>query len=670
MSLRILTLLTVLTGGLLLQGCVASRAQIRRADAVVAATVDTQRTCSRVDHCPAASLLLDAATDAVASSTPAQPMHIVSLLNDSEAAVVARLSLIRGARHSIDVQAFIWEQDDVGELMLDELAQAARRGVRVRILADQLFSFGDIQLLNRLARLSPNFQVRLYNPTFHDAHTSAVQWAAGIACCFFTFNQRMHNKVLLVDGSAGITGGRNYEDRYFDWDDAFDYVDRDVLVGGPAAKSMAQSFELFWNHRRSVALTHLRDVDRYIIAHPEAPGWPAPVYLHPQRVARAKREAADPDWLHARVMADSLHTGAVEFFSDLPAKTDKPNKRNAREFTRHVIQMVASAKSEILLQTPYLVMSGRARKVFDRLHEQTPPPRIIVSTNSLASTDAFAVYALSYKHRKRYLKDYGFEIYEMKPHAPGAAAANALASFDPPDEDASATGDGAGTAANAPAPISMPAAGGRPSAGASSSASARTASAVAKTATISEESRRFSDSDSRGLLGSRGSSRRPAPLLSGGRRFGLHAKSIVIDGRIAMVGSHNFDPRSDHFNTEAGVIIYDHRFAAQLRQSILRDTQPDNAWVIAPRQAIVPALHDINQAIGSVSEQLPIFDLWPFRYATSYQLKPGCQPMRVSDPGFFACYQAVGDFPDVAISPKMFYTLLVAAFGGGASGIL
>jgi len=634
MPARPFALLALLATVLLLQGCVMSRAQVRRADAVVAATTDHRVDCDRADHCAAPSPLLDAATQALAASTPQQPVHVVSLLNDSEAAMVARLNLIRAARHSIDVQTYIWDEDDAGLLVLDELVQAARRGVQVRILADQLSSFDDMALLNRLARVSPNLEVRLYNPTFHDAHTSPLQWAAGIACCFFKFNQRMHNKVFLVDDSIGITGGRNYQNRYFDWDDDFDYVDRDVLVGGPAAHAMAASFALFWRHKRSVPLTHLRDVNRYIVAHPAAPDWPAPRYVHPQRVYRAQQEADDADWLRTHVLKDSLRTGNVEFFSDLPAKTDKPSKRNALAFTHHVMQMVADAQHEVLLQTPYLVMSRRARRIFKRLHKQTPPPRIVVSTNSLASTDAFAVYALSYKHRKRYLKDYGFEIYEMKPHAAGAAAANASAST----ESASMTSDAAVQPGNG--------------------------------STGNGVTRHFVDTESHGLLGSHGKSRRPAPLLSAGRRFGLHAKSIVIDGSIAMVGSHNFDPRSDHYNTEAGVIVYDQRFAEQLQQSIMRDTQPENAWVIAPRQAGVPVLSDINRAIGGFSAQLPLFDLWPFRYATSYQLNPGCHPLRISDPGFYACYTPVGDFPDVAVSPKMLFTLLITAFGEGVTGIL
>ena len=622
----------------LLQGCSLSQAQIRHADRAIAASTDRTTTCSDADHCALPSPLMAAADDALARSTPTQPIHIVSLLGASEPALVARINLIRAARRSISVQTYIWEDDDVGLLMLDELVRAARRGVRVRILADQLASFGDLPLLDRLARASPNLELKLYNPTFQDAHTSAVQWVAGVACCFFKLNQRMHNKVLLVDDRIGITGGRNYQNRYFDWDDDFDYIDRDVLVGGPAARTMADSFELFWQHRRSVALTHLRDLNRHIVANADPAPWTEPRYVHVQRVYRVQQEATDNAWLASHVLAQSLHTGSVAFFSDLPAKTEQPRQRDARAFTRHVMQMVAEARREVILQTPYLVMSKRARAIFERLREREPPPRIVVSTNSLASTDAFAVYAMSYKHRKRYLTRYGFEIYELKPHGPGPASANAYASVDN-GEQADTQLDAGGTAA------SIPRRRGKRGSGAGGT-------------------------EARGLLGSRGSNQHPAPLLSAGRRFGLHAKSIVVDDRFAMVGSHNFDPRSDHYNTEAGVIVYDRRFAAQVRRDILRDTLPENAWVVAPRRGVVPLLSEVNQTIGDVSERLPLFDLWPYRYATSYDLKPGCQPLRIDDPAFHTCYTPVGDFPDVALSPKLIYTRLITAFGVGASSIL
>jgi cardiolipin synthase C len=633
MRLRCGLVLTVLLAASL-QGCTLSRAQIKRADNVVAASIDHQTTCDRDDHCAVPSPLLDAAQQAIARSTPERPEHVVTLLDDSEAALVARINLIRAARQSIDVQTYIWDEDDTGQLVLNELIAAARRGVTVRILADQLFSFEDPNLLERLTRVSPNLQLRLYNPTFHNSHTPPLEFAAGIVCCFMRFNQRMHNKLLLVDNSIGITGGRNYQDRYFNWDNDFNYVDRDIMVGGPVALQMAASFNLFWNLKRSVPLTHLRDVNRLILRDPHPAPWSAPHYAFPARVEDAVDEAQDVDWLAVHLIDPSLMTGKVEYFSDRPAKTEQPDRRDAQQFTTHLMHLIGDAQHEVVLQTPYLVMSRRAQKIFKKLRKEAPPPQIIVSTNSLASTDAFAVYAVSYKHRKSYLTQYGFDIYEMKPHAELATDAYMQANvIDEADDDEQEM--------------------------------------TSVTGLSSTRHRRFPGTERRpGLFGSLGKRNRPAPLISAGRRFGLHAKSLVIDDSFAMVGSHNFDPRSDHYNTEAGVIVYDPRFASQLRASILQAIAPQNAWVIAPRKPTIPVLGQISQVIGDISAKLPFFDIWPFRYATSYQLKPDCQPMQPSNPDFSRCYESVGDFPDVDISPKLLYTRFITAFGAGVKGVL
>ena len=616
----------------LLQGCTLTRARIQRADTIVAANTDRQVTCDRSDRCATPSPLLDAANQALAHSTPDKPEHVVTLLDDSEAALVARINLIRAARESIDVQTYIWDEDDTGQLILNELIAAARRGVNVRIVADQLFSFEDPAVLEKVARASSHLQIRIYNPTFQNSRTPPLEFAAGLVCCFIRFNQRMHNKLLLVDDAIGITGGRNYQDRYFNWDNDFDYVDRDVMVGGPAAKSMAASFELFWNHKRSVPLTHLRDVNRLILHDPNPPPWPAPHYANVSRVASAQAEAEDSEWLTEHLIQPSLITSKVEYFSDRPGKTENPDKRDAREFTMRLMRLVTDAKQEVVLQTPYLVMSSRARRIFKKLHNEAPSPKIIVSTNSLASTDAFAVYAVSYKRRRTYLTKYGFNIYEMKPHAEIANDAYEQANvYDEEDDD----------------------------------------DATAEPATPGLKHKRAPGTERRpGLFGTNGRRNRPAPLRSPGRRFGLHAKSIVVDNDLAMVGTHNFDPRSDHYNTEAGVIIYDQRFASQLRDSIMQSTLPENAWVIAKREPVIPVLGNISLAISDVSARLPLFDIWPFRYASSYDIKPGCTPLLPADPNFEHCYAPAGDFPDVDISPKLIYTRFITAFGAGWQGVL
>jgi len=169
--------------------------------------------------------------------------------------------------------------------------------------------------------------------------------------------------------------------------------------------------------------------------------------------------------------------------------------------------------------------------------------------------------------------------------------------------------------------------------------------------------------------GSSGSASGAPPLKRAGVRVGLHAKSMVVDGHIAVVGSHNFDPRSDDFNTESLVIIPDKNFAQALAASIHRDMLPENAWTIAPRPK-PPILSGLNYNLGKLSEKLPIFDIWPFPYATSYELKKDCQPVPFTDKRFADCYEQVGDFPEVDLTLKAVYTRMVTAFGAGLVPIL
>jgi phosphatidylserine/phosphatidylglycerophosphate/cardiolipin synthase-like enzyme len=581
--------------------------RIQHADRIVAMSVDHRVDCHRADRCAEPSPFLDQANTAIAASTRAHPRNFVTLLNIGQNALVARLNLIRAARKSIDIQTYIWVDDDAGMLVLDELVKAARRGVVVRVLADQLGSFNKPELLSRLARASSNLHIELYNPTFDSARSNFIEYTASVLCCFHKFNQRMHNKLFLVDGKVGIAGGRNYEDKYYDWDSQMDFLDRDVLVAGPAGRQMEKSFDIFWHNERSVPLTHLRDVNAEILKHPfDAKPWTEPRFGDPQRVAKVRAQAADAGWLKANLLDHSLEVGLADYFYDLPSKDEAVHGPDSRELTRDLMAMLSGAQHEIVLQTPYLVLTDRAGKIFKALQKKTPPVDVIVSTNSLASTDALAVYALSYKHHKKFLVDFGFRIHELMPHP--ADGPEMLADYN-----------------------------------------------------------RLSG------IGSEASTYRwgRAPIEAGhaGPRISLHAKSLVVDGTIAMVGSHNFDPRSDNYNTESGVIIDDRAFAQQVRASIMRDAAPRNAWLVAPRHPI-PIIGDVSRAIGDVSRALPIFDIWPWAYATDYQLKPGGTPVPPTDPGFLDNWKPVGDFPEVNLSLTAIITRFITAFGAGMQGIL
>ena len=601
--------LCVCAFALVLAGCAPlSTKRIQRANNIVAMTADSRSDCDKPDHCAEPSPFLAQADNAIAASKPGAPRNTVTLLNIGQNALAARINLIRAAQKSIDIQTYIWSKDDTGMLVLDELVKAARRGVKVRILADQLGSLNDPQLLSRLARASDNLHIKLYNPTFDSAHSNYVEYAASVLCCFRKFNQRMHNKLFLVDDKVGVVGGRNYANEYYDWDPQMDFLDRDVLVAGIAGQQMEKSFGIFWHNSRAVPLTHLKDVNTDILAHPfDSEPWTEPRFADPQRVAATRTEAENPEWLAENLLDHSLNVGLVDYFYDLPSKAEAVHGPDSRELTRDLMKMISGAQGQIVLQTPYLVLTKRAGTLFKTLQKKQPPVQVIVSTNSLASTDALGVYALSYKHHKKYLVDYGFQIHELMPHP--ADADEMLGDYN------RLSGFGSES--------SSPHRGGR------------------------------------------------APIESGspGPRISLHAKSLVVDGRVAMVGSHNFDPRSAHYNTEGGVIVDDPAFAQQLRAAILRDASPQNAWLVAPRHPI-PIIGDVSQAIGDVSRALPIFDIWPWAYATDYQLKPGCQPVPATDPDFLKCWKPVGDFPEVNLSLTAIITRFITAFGAGMQGIL
>lgn len=148
-----------------------------------------------------------------------------------------------------------------------------------------------------------------------------------------------------------------------------------------------------------------------------------------------------------------------------------------------------------------------------------------------------------------------------------------------------------------------------------------------------------------------------------GPRLCIHAKSFVVDGRVAWVGSHNFDPRSARLNTECGVFIEDEAVARELEASILNACEPQNAWTVSKRPT-VPVISYFSGFIGGVSSILPFFDVWPYRYTSNYELKPGCEPLPPRDPAFRGNYTDVGYFPEVPDSATVIHARLMKAFGG------
>lgn len=624
---RALALCGLLAG---LAGCSTVSPALRaEAERVVLEGQDDSLDCTAADHCAQPSPLR-AAIDADAADS-----HRALILDEGQDALLARIHLIRSARQRIDVQTFIFDEDDSGRVILRELVGAARRGVRVRLLIDQISAMRHTRTLAALAGVHANMQTRLYSPVLGRALMRKADYVTGTVCCFGRLNRRMHNKLLLVDGRIGLVGGRNYQDDYFDWGEHYNFRDRDVLLSGPSGEDMAANFEAFWNAPQSVALTELADVARYLRDN-GLPPLPQHVYRHPERARLMHAAANDPALLEARLLAPSMLVEDATFVADLPEKHQRlprAARRAAAPTTDTLYRLIESGQQEVLLQTPYLVFSRPAQAMLTRMRQREAPPQVQVSSNSLGATDAFMVYALSHKYKRRYLRTFGLEIYEFKPFPLDApvdlAAMRALPEMGEPP----------------------------PFAPVDTGLQARIMQERAGAAYPVRQRFPFS---------AQGGNDDPNVLKLAGVRIGLHAKSVVVDDGVGVVTTHNFDPRGDTLNTESAVIIRDARFAGQLEASIRRDMQPENAWKIAPH-AKFPILPGLGYSLLKVSENLPVFDLMPRRYATSYAFMPSEQcpaPVPYGHADFWQCYRDVGAFPDVRLGSKWFATRFLTAFGG------
>src|SRR4249919_3560658 len=210
--------LMVLALALSCSACVMTDTRRGHAEAIAIGARATALDCNGPNACALASPLRDLADTALVASARSTPYHYALLLDRGPDAMLARVNLIRSARYTVDLQTYIFEEDDAGHLVLDELLAAARRGVRVRLLIDQLSALNRVDTLAALAGAHANFAIRVYNPVLGRAHNSYPEFVLAAACCWRQLNQRMHTKLLLVDGAVGVTGGRNYADDYYDWD--------------------------------------------------------------------------------------------------------------------------------------------------------------------------------------------------------------------------------------------------------------------------------------------------------------------------------------------------------------------------------------------------------------------------------------------------------------------
>lgn len=360
--------------------------------------------------------IAQAATQPIAKAGDREKDNSIIILNDGRDALLLRVHLIRSARRSINLQTFIWQNDECGRLIMYELIKAAKRGVEVRIIVDHFVSNKDPDIVAFLATAHPNLKMKHYRPGADRIKPSKLQALAETILFFQDTNQRMHNKIITFDDSVAILGGRNYENPYYGYSTEFNFKDRDVAVIGPLVPSIVDSFGEFWAYKHSVSSVDLKDVAETIEEGSFRRYETRAEFFLNGFFEELERDAADSAAIREKFLAALIEADKVEFLADAPGKRKRGwlGFRGEARHTQRLIEFVGEVKSSLLIQSPYLVISKKAKRVFLGVKKRNPDAVITISTNSFDATDNIMAYSANYRLRTSYIGELGFRIYEFK----------------------------------------------------------------------------------------------------------------------------------------------------------------------------------------------------------------------------------------------------------------
>ena len=344
----------------------------------------------------------------------------VLVLEKGEEALLARAWLADNAQYSIEVQYFIWSTDNIGILATEALLRAAKRGVKVRVIVDDLLIDAPDKTLLALD-LHPNVSIKVYNPQ-HSVGTPVQKRILNVVTDFRGVNQRMHDKTFIVDGKVAITGGRNMADEYFDYNHEYNFRDRDILVLGNVAEKMVWSFDRFWLSKLSVTVDELFDglgILQKNVSVNDAEVQKIYQELHdyaqsPDNFEPEVREAIENVPAAFQELTKEVIWTDARFISDAPGKNNRRFSLGGGGITTaELAALVEKSVHRIVIQSPYLVLSEKAKALFRRALKRGVS--IQISTNSLASTDNIQAFS-GYKNQRKKLLDMGLQIFEYKPN--------------------------------------------------------------------------------------------------------------------------------------------------------------------------------------------------------------------------------------------------------------
>jgi cardiolipin synthase C len=341
----------------------------------------------------------------------------VRILAQNSMAFGYRAATAATAERSLDLQYYIWHADLTGRLIAAEVMRAAERGVRVRVLVDDVDARAKHELFE-VADMHPNIEVRIFNPFY-----SRSGWLGQLTEALIRgrrLNRRMHNKAWIVDNRVAIVGGRNIGDEYFGASDQSNFADLDLVLAGPIVGEISASFDEYWNNPNAVP------VDRFERK-------PPPPEALTQLVEDAKeyrRTAGDNPHIAAlqdlqkrtemlAAQPPPLKVNDVQLLVDDPAKVGMETENG--EMSRVLAGLEAvmeQAREEVLIVSSYFVPGEEGTRRFAALEQRGV--RVVVHTNSLAATDVAAVHTGYMRYRKALLRG-GVELFETKRSADSAA---------------------------------------------------------------------------------------------------------------------------------------------------------------------------------------------------------------------------------------------------------
>jgi putative cardiolipin synthase len=362
--------------------------------------VDQQPSAAFTDT--ANTTLGDSIKDDIADHPGLSGFHMLSSGLD---AFAARAILAHSAERSIDAQYYLLHSDLVGYLFIDALLNAADRGVRVRLLLDDMTLNDDKDIGAAALNAHDNIEVRVFNPF---ARKSA-RWMQ-ILSRFDEVTRRMHNKSFTVDNQFSVLGGRNIGNEYFEADPDLAFGDLDVLAIGPVVNEVSTSFDLYWNSSASYPASSLitnndssedlaqrrTSLSEFVAQQSDSE------YLQALRssdlVTRLKNDDFEFDWGEAQVLYDD------------PAKISSRRDQTELHLATQLEPFGAQITRELTIFSPYFIPGREGVENLEKLRARGVRVRIL--TNSLASTDVSAVHAGYSKYRK-YLLRAGVELYEV-----------------------------------------------------------------------------------------------------------------------------------------------------------------------------------------------------------------------------------------------------------------